>query len=152
MKFLNCIDVSASGLTAQRLRMDTIANNMANAETTRSTDGTGPYKRQVVVFEARDSDYSNSTFQGMLEKQYTSSGGGVRVKAIQEIDETESPFRMVYEPGHPDADEDGYVKYPNVNVVEEMINMISSTKAYEANAKVIEASKNMASRALDIGN
>ncbi len=151
MSFLNCIDVSASGLTAQRLRMDTIANNMANAETTRNADGTGPYKRQVVVFEARESEYPKSAFRGMLEKQYTASGGGVSVKAIKEIDETEEPFRILYEPGNPDADEDGYVKYPNVNVVEEMINMISSTKAYEANAKVIEASKNMALRALDIG-
>ncbi|KUG03586.1 flagellar basal-body rod protein flgc [hydrocarbon metagenome] len=152
MKFLNCIDVSASGLTAQRLRMDTIANNMANAETTRKADGSGPYKRQVVVFEAKESEYPRSVFRGMLEKQYTASGGGVRVRAIQELDEKDAPFRMLYEPGHQDADENGYVKYPNVNVVEEMINMISSTKAYEANAKVIEASKNMAMRALDIGN
>ncbi len=152
MKFLNCIDVSASGLTAQRLRMDTIANNMANAETTRKADGTGPYKRQVVVFQAREAQYPKSVFRGMLEKQYAVSGGGVEVKAIKELDETDVPFRVLYEPGNPDADEDGYVKYPNVNVVEEMINMISSTKAYEANAKVIEASKNMALRALDIGS
>ncbi len=151
MNFLNSIDVSASGLTAQRLRMDTIANNMANVETSRNADGTGPYKRQVVIFGARESEYPKSTFQGMLEKQSAASGGGVRVKEIIELDETDAPFRMVYEPGHPDADEDGYVKYPNVNIVEEMINMISSTKAYEANAKVIEASKNMALRALDIG-
>ncbi len=151
MSFLNCIDVSASGLTAQRLRMDTIANNMANVETTRNADGLGPYKRQVVVFKARESEYPRSTFQGMLEKQYIVSGGGVSVKAIRELDESKAPFRILYEPGHPDADENGYVRYPNVNVVEEMINMISSTKAYEANAKVIEASKNMALRALDIG-
>lgn len=151
MAFLNCIDVSASGLTAQRLRMDTIASNMANAETVRSADGTGPYRRQVVVFQARDNDNSLSSFRGVLNREITSSGVGVRVKEIRSLTEDEAPFRLVYEPGHPDADENGYVKYPNVNIVEEMINMISSTRAFEANSKVIEASRNMAMRALDIG-
>ncbi|HHV16709.1 MAG TPA: flagellar basal body rod protein FlgC, partial [Gelria sp.] len=78
-------------------------------------------------------------------------GTGVRVKEIRSVSENEQPFRRVYDPSHPDADEEGYVNYPNVNIVEEMINMISATRAYEANAKVIEASKSMAMRALDIG-
>lgn len=151
MGYLDSIDISASGLTAQRLRMDTIANNMANVETTRVENGTGPYKRQVVVFEAKDSKVNKSKFRTMLEEKTAAPASGVRVKEIKELQEDEAPFRKVYDPAHPDAGEDGYVNYPNVNIVEEMINMISSSRAYEANAKVIEASKSMAMRALDIG-
>lgn len=151
MRFLDTIDISASGLTAQRLRMDTIANNMANVETTRVQGGTGPYRRQVVVFEARTPRTAGRSFGNVLEKQMEAMGSGVRVKEIREIGENEEPFRRVYDPSHPDADEQGYVNFPNVNIVEEMINMISATRAYEANAKVIEASKSMAMRALEIG-
>jgi len=151
MRFLDTIDISASGLTAQRLRMDTIANNMANVETTRVQGGTGPYRRQVVVFEARTPRTAGRSFGNVLEKQMEAMGSGVRVKEIREISENEEPFRRVYDPSHPDADEQGYVNFPNVNIVEEMINMISATRAYEANAKVIEASKSMAMRALEIG-
>lgn len=161
MRFLDGIDISASGMTAQRLRMDTIASNMANVETTRRANGTGPYRRQVVVFEARN-DIENqaagtnpiaSKFANLLKEQQkaTANGYGVRVKQIREISDTESPFRKVYDPSHPDADENGYVNYPNVNIVEEMTNMISATRAYEANAKVIEAAKAMAVKALEIG-
>jgi flagellar basal-body rod protein FlgC len=151
MPFLSSMDISASGLTAQRLRMDTIANNMANAETTRNSAGTGPYRRQVVVFEARPPQ-SVSKFKGIMQEKLTAQvGNGVRVKEIREVTEAESPYRRVYEPSHPDADEQGYVSYPNVNIVEEMINMISATRAYEANAKAIEATKSMAARALEIG-
>ncbi|MGI5920208.1 MAG: flagellar basal body rod protein FlgC [Syntrophomonadaceae bacterium] len=150
MSFLNSIDVSASGLTAQRLKMDTIANNMANVETTRVQGRTGPYRRQVVVFEARQSP-AQGNFQNILNSQLRATGNGVRVKEIRELSEAESPYRRVYDPSHPDADNEGYVNYPNVNIVEEMINMISSTRAYEANAKVIEATRSMVYRALDIG-
>lgn len=149
MGFFNSIDVSASGLTAQRLRMDTIANNMANVDTTRVANRPGPYRRQVVIFEARPAE--QTSFQDVLKSQFSPAGQGVRVKEIREIGETESPYRKVYDPSNPDAGADGYVNYPNVNIVEEMINMISSTRAYEANAKVIEASTSMAARALDIG-
>jgi flagellar basal-body rod protein FlgC len=151
MRFLDSIDISASGLTAQRLRMDTIASNIANVETTRVQRGAGPYRRQVVVFEARTPGDSNKRFGDILEDKVTSMGSGVRVKEIRQVNENEAPLRRVYDPAHPDADEQGYVNYPNVNIVEEMINMISATRAYEANAKVIEASKSMAMRALDIG-
>lgn len=152
MNFLNCMDVSASGLTAQRLRMDTIASNMANVETTRTADGKGPYKRQVVLFEARTAETGKKSFSSLLKENYLgAAGNGVRVAAIKELDETDTPFRKVYDPTHPDADQEGYVSYPNVNIVEEMINMISANRAYEANAQVIEASKSMALRALDIG-
>lgn len=151
MRFLDSIDISASGLTAQRLRMDTIANNMTNVETTRVQNGNGPYRRQVVVFEARTPRTTRKSFGNMLEEQVETMGSGVRVKEIRQIGENEAPLRRVYDPSHPDADAQGYVNYPNVNIVEEMINMISATRAYEANAKVIEASKSMAMRALDIG-
>ncbi len=149
MRFLNSIDVSASGLTAQRLKMDTIASNMANVETTRVNGEKGPYRRQVVVLEARQNKASGS-FNTILEEQVATQAG-VRVKEIRELSENEAPYRKVYDPSHPDADADGYVNYPNVNIVEEMLNMIASTRAYEANAKVIEATKSMALRALDIG-
>ncbi len=152
MRFLDTIDISASGLTAQRLRMDTIASNMANVETTRVQNGRGPYRRQVVVFEARTPRVPESrSFESIMEEKMSNMGSGVRVKEIRSVNENEQPFRKVYDPSHPDADEQGYVNYPNVNIVEEMINMISATRAYEANAKVIEASKSMAMRALDIG-
>jgi len=152
--FLNSIDTSASGLTAQRLRMDTIASNMANVETTRVDNRTGPYRRQVVVFEARNASAPKKHFQKFLEEQsqtFNAANSGVRVKQIREINENEAPYRRVYDPSHPEADNEGYVNYPNVNIVEEMINMISATRAYEANAQVIEATKSIAMRALDIG-
>lgn len=150
MGFLDAIDVSASGLTAQRLRMDTIANNMANVETTRTVSG-GPYKRQVVVFEARRNPQKASSFKNILAGQSAQIGAGVRVKEIKAIDTDKVPFRRVYDPGHPDADQEGYVNYPNVNIVEEMVNMISATRAYQANAQAVEATRNMALRALEIG-
>ncbi|CFX64528.1 Flagellar basal-body rod protein FlgC [Syntrophomonas zehnderi OL-4] len=149
MKFLSSIDVSASGLTAQRLKMDTIASNMANVETTRVSGGQGPYRRQVVVLETQPPKISRP-FKGVLQNEIDALTG-VRVKEIRELDDNEAPFRKVYDPSHPDADAAGYVNYPNVNVVEEMINMIAATRAYEANAKVIESTRSMALRALDIG-
>ncbi|SHG58538.1 flagellar basal-body rod protein FlgC [Thermosyntropha lipolytica DSM 11003] len=150
MGFLDSINISASGLTAQRLRMDTIANNMANVDTTRTEKG-GPYRRQVVVLEARTTGGNNNDFRSVLEAKRAKIGSGVRVREIREISENEAPLRRVYDPSHPDADAEGYVNYPNVNIVEEMVNMISATRSYEANAKVIEATKSMALRALDIG-
>lgn len=150
MGFLDSINISASGLTAQRLRMDTIASNMANVDTTRTEKG-GPYRRQVVVLEARTPNVSKASFRTILDEKRSKIGMGVRVKEIREVSENEAPFRRVYDPSHPDADENGYVSYPNVNIVEEMVNMISATRSYEANARVIEAAKSMALRALDIG-
>ncbi|MEQ8173510.1 MAG: flagellar basal body rod protein FlgC [Syntrophomonadaceae bacterium] len=148
MGFLDAMDISASGLTAQRLRMDTISSNLANAESTRTADGAGPYRRQVVVFEAKKQ--APSPFATMLGEKMNSAGG-VRVKEIRQLSDAEAPFRKVYEPGHPDADAQGYVSYPNVNVVEEMINLVSSTRSYQANAQVIDGIKAMALKALEIG-
>lgn len=151
MRFLNSIDVSASGLTAQRLRMDTIASNITNAETTRGADGK-PYRRQVVLLEAQGTaPQRKARFGQILDQEIHNPAQGVRVREIRSISEDEAPFRKVYEPGHPDAGPDGYVNYPNVNIVEEMINMISTARAYEANSKVIESTRAMALRALDIG-
>ncbi len=144
MRFLNTVDISASGMTAQRLRMDVIANNLANVNTTRTPKG-GPYRRQVVIFESRTP--SSRSFRDLFNA-YIEGEAGVRVKAIRE---DTSPFKRVYDPGNPDADEDGYVNLPNVNVVSEMVDMISATRAYEANVSVIEATKNMAMKALEIG-
>jgi flagellar basal-body rod protein FlgC len=140
------IDVSATGLTAERLRMDIISKNIANANTTRTSSGT-PYRRQVPIFKEAS---TNVSFQQHLDaaKNGIVGGSGVEVTAVKE---DKSPFKKVYDPGHPDADKDGYVQMPNVDIVAEMINMISSTRAYEANVTCINSSKSMAMKALEIG-
>ncbi|MGE5422210.1 MAG: flagellar basal body rod protein FlgC [Ignavibacteriales bacterium] len=145
MGFLNGIDICASGLTAQRLRMDVISNNLSNATTTRTEKG-GPYRRQTVVFEAR-ADKSGE-FGSILQNEINKYGGGVRVTAVRE---DTAPFRRVYEPSNPDADQEGYVSYPNVNVVAEMVDMISATRSYEANVTAMNSIKAMALKAIDIG-
>jgi flagellar basal-body rod protein FlgC len=127
------MDISASGLTAQRIRLDTIANNLANAETTRTSSGT-PYRRQVPVFKE-------------VFNQSLGVFGGVEVVTIVK---DQSPFRVVYDPGHPDANVDGYVLYPNVNPVIEMTDMISATRSYEANLSVMNSAKSMFLKALEI--
>lgn len=142
--------ITASALTSQRLRMDVIANNVANAETTRTEAG-GPYQRQQVVFEAKQDSpiLRRSSGQDSIPASVNSTPGqGVRVAAILADD---SPGNRVYDPNHPDADEDGFVTYPNVNVVTEMTDMLSATRSYEANVTVFNALKNLALRALDIG-
>jgi len=132
--------ISASALTAQRLRMDIISSNVANAETTRTAAG-GPYQRQQVVFVA---DAPGLDVTGRVQEP----GQGVRVQAIL-ADAT--PGQRVYDPSHPDADADGFVIYPNVNLATEMTDMLSATRSYEANVTVFNALKNMALRAIDIG-
>lgn len=139
------LNISASGLSAQRLRLDIIANNLANAESTRTQTG-GPYRRQLAVFAARQDGSFNYYMTKALGKW--SPGQGVRVTRI---DEDPSPFQRRYLPGHPDADEEGYVLYPNVNVVTEMVDMISASRSYEANAAAFNASKSMALKALELG-
>lgn len=139
-------DISASGLTAQRLRMDTISNNLANINTTRTPQG-GPYKRQQVVFESRLKD-AIAIQAGNMPQEVESLGQGVRVAAITEDN---TPPMLVYNPGHPDADANGYVKMPNVNTMYEMVDMMSATRAYEANVQAFNATKSMANKALEIG-
>lgn len=142
------IDAAASGLTAERLRMDVISNNIANANTTRTENG-GAYKRRFVVFEPRTREpksFEQTLMRAVgLSKQ---TGEGVRATAIME-DNTQGP--MVYDPSHPDANAEGYVEKPNVSIVAEMVDMITAQRAYEANTTLINAAKGMASKAMEIG-
>ncbi len=145
MGFFTALESSASALTAQRLRMDTISENIANSSTTRTENGT-PYRRKTVIFEAANGNQPFSSYLSKASRERVS--GGVRVSAIVE---DPTPFKSVYDPGHPDADENGMVQMPNVDVVTEMVNMISATRAYEANVTAINTTKSMASKALEIG-
>lgn len=145
MNLFSSMDTSASGLTAERVRMDVISQNIANVNTTRTVQG-GPYKRKLVVFKEIQPDSFKSILDTVKAK-YT--GKGVEVVQIAEDDQT--PLRKVYDPGHPDADQNGYVEYPNVNIVSEMVDMISATRAYEANVTAFNASKSMFQKSLEIG-
>jgi len=146
MSITDSFVISASGLTAERLRMDVISNNIANANTTKTVDG-GPYMRQRVVFEPRGEKMS-FMFPAIFQKSKNASMmQGVKVSGI--IND-QTPPRLVYDPGHPDADKNGYVAMPNVNIVKEMVDMISATRAYEANVTAINSAKTMANKALDI--
>jgi len=136
----SALEVSASGLSAERVRMNTIASNLANARTTRTENGE-PYRRLDPVFEAVALDAS----RGML------ADGGVSQVRVARIVEDQRPGVMVYEPSHPDANGAGYVEYPNVNAVEEMVNMITASRAYEAGVTSIETVKSMARSALELG-
>lgn len=147
MSIFNAINISASGLTAERLRLDTISKNIANANVTRTANG-GPYRRQVVVFKTKDAGTPFSQYLSQAGKGKTFSPGGVEVVGIRNDN---SEFKRVYEPGHPDADEDGYVLMPNVDIITEMVNMISSSRGYEANLTALNATKSMALKALQIG-
>lgn len=144
MGMFNSMNISSSGLTAERLRLDIISKNIANANTTRTANGM-PYRRQTVVFK----EVNQKSFKDMLsDAMEGKTKGGVEVA---EIVEDKSPFKKVYNPGHPDADKEGYVSMPNVNTVSEMVNMISATRSYEANVTAINASKSMLNKALEIG-
>ncbi|UCC68842.1 MAG: flagellar basal body rod protein FlgC [Armatimonadota bacterium] len=127
---MDSFDISASGLSAQRARLDILASNIANVETTRTPAG-GPYRRLLPVFASR-----------------AKNPGGVEMIGIA-VDPRDP--RRVYQPGHPDADADGFVAYPNVNIVEEMVDLVSATRSYQANAAAYNAAKSMAQRALDLG-
>jgi flagellar basal-body rod protein FlgC len=144
MSFLSSLDISASALTAQRLRMDVISENIANSNTTRTASGE-PYRRRMVMFSQRGSTPFSSYFE---DAKSALAGGGVYVSQIVEDD---SPFKLDYNPEHPDADEDGYVRLPNVDEVTEMIDMMSATRSYEANVTALNATKGMAMKALEIG-
>lgn len=146
MGYFSSLEIGASALTAQRLRMDTISQNIANANTTRTEKGT-PYRRRLVVFEERTPNVPFSEYLSKSSKD-TYIGSGVRVAKIME---DSTPFKKVYDPGNPDADSEGYVQMPNVDIITEMVNMISATRAYEANVTSINTSKSMALKALEIG-
>lgn len=142
MNFLDSLAVSASGLRAQRLRMNLIASNLANVNTTRMENGE-PYRRKDVVFEGASSD-----FPSILGDEMDAAAQGVKVVGVVDDD---APFIEKFDPGHPDADPNGFVRLPNVNVVEEMVNMISASRSFEANATAVRTTKDMAGTALDIG-
>jgi len=144
MSFMSGLNISSSGMTAQRLRMDIISQNIANVNTTRDEDG-NVYKRKTVVFSEKDV----TPFGDVLMKTAGTSGSGVKVTEISE--DNESEMRKVYDPSHPDADEDGYVTYPNVNTAQEMTDMIDATRSYEANVTAFNATKNMALKGLEVG-
>ena len=143
MNFLDALHISSSGLSAQRVRMNVISSNLANANTTRTLQG-GPYKRKDVIFAARQ----GSPFENMLKSHNISTLSEVRVVGI--ITDPRPP-QLKYDPQHPDANKQGYVTMPNVNIVEEMVNMISATRSYEASVAAINATKSMALKALEIG-
>lgn len=147
MGYFSSFEISSSALTAQRLRMDVISQNLANVSTTRTETG-DPYRRRTVVFQERSATPSFSSYLTDASRQKLGIGSGVRVSAIVEDD---TPFREVYDPGHPDADENGIVRMPNVDTVTEMVNMISATRAYDANITAMNATKGMAMKALEIG-
>lgn len=144
MDFMTALDIGASALTAERTHMNIISMNLANAKTTRTAEG-GAYRRRSVFMEATEVDASFSKqMQSALDREMR----GVRVQGIA-IDQR--PPKMVFEPAHPDANEDGYVAYPDINVVEEMANMMTSQRGYEANVATVETIKAMYTKALEIG-
>lgn len=143
--FLTGMRISSSGMAAQRMRMNTIASNIANINTTQTPEG-GPYRRKDVVFEAMP-DAKNF---GEIITSTDPAGSFQRVQVTDVISDRKAPL-LKYEPDHPDANADGYVAYPNINLMEEMTNMIQASRSYEANVTAVQASKDMALSALEIG-
>ena len=150
MGLFDSLEISATGLTAERLRMDVTAENLANAQTTRGADG-GPYRRKEVVLQqaASGADFGSQLRSAMVGGggRASSTPGGVEVA---EIAADPNPPKMVYDPGHPDANAQGYVAMPNVDSVTEMVDLISSSRAYEANVTAMQASKQMFTKTLDL--
>lgn len=144
MGFFRSLDISSSGLTAQRMRMDVIAENIANVSTTRTAAG-GPYRRRYTEFAPIEGQSFQSIYSDSLN---SAAGGGVRVTAINE---DQSDLKLVYDPTNADAGADGYVRMPNVDIAQEMVDMISAQRAYEANVTALNAMKAMALKALEIG-
>lgn len=145
MGLFQSFDICASGMTAERFRMDTIAENIANVRTTRTEDGT-PYRRKIVTFEEKT---KSSAFADVLQGKQAFLGNGVKVSKISE--DYENDFIAEYDPSNPDADEYGYVYYPNVNTVTEMTNLIDASRAYEANVTAFQAVKSMAQTGITAG-
>lgn len=144
MDFMTALDIGASGLKAQRASLNVISMNLANARTTRTLDGT-PYQRKSISLESTP---VYSPFDQAMSDQMNRELHGVKVTGIVQ---DKRPFRQVYEPGHPDANEQGYVTYPDINVVEEMTNMMTTMRGYEANVQTIQSVKSMFNKALTIG-
>ncbi len=143
MDIFQTMKISSSALKAQQIRLNTISSNLANIETTRTPEG-GPYKKKAVVFRPTEPD----SFAGHLDRTMGVTGQGVEV---EEIVTDQSPPKTIYDPSHPDAREDGYVALPNINLLEEVADMMSASRNYEANVTVIQSAKRMALKALEIG-
>ncbi|MCR5655589.1 MAG: flagellar basal body rod protein FlgC [Lachnospiraceae bacterium] len=148
MNMFSAFNINASGLTAQRYRMDVIAENLANVDTTRTADGT-PYRRKVVTFAEKGT--SVPSFSDHLRKA-TGAYAGNGVKVVGTFEDTETDLIEAYDPSHPDANENGYVFYPNVNVVTEMTDLIDASRSYEANATAFNATKSIATKGLEMGS
>ncbi len=144
MSAINGMNISASGMTAQRLRMDIISQNIANVNTTRDENG-NPYRKKSVVFAEKNV----TPFGDVLMKTEGVAGNGVKVTSI--IEDKDSDMRKVYDPTHPDSDDEGYVTFPNVNIVQEMTDLIDATRSYEANVTAFNATKNMSLKGLEVG-
>lgn len=144
MDLIKCMDIAASGMTAQRTRLNVISMNLANANTTKTEDGT-PYRRKTSIFQTAP---INKDFENELKNSMDNEIFGVEVSRIAPVP---GDMKKVFDPSHPDADEDGYLHLPNVNLVEEMVQMLNANRSYEANAAVIKAAKDMATKALQIG-
>jgi flagellar basal-body rod protein FlgC len=142
MDFMKTMTMSASGMSAQRLRMNVISSNLANANSTETAEG-GPYRRKDVVFKATELRKFGEELDSALDRKLR----GVKVSRMVQ---DRTPFRLVYNPSHPHADEDGFVRMPNVNLIQEMANMIDASRSYEANLAVLNTSKNMALKALEL--
>lgn len=142
MDIFNTFKVSASALKAHKIRLDTISSNIANVETTSTPEG-GPYKKKSVYFQSKPLSFS--------EQLDASTRNAVQGVEVTRIIEDPDPPRQVYKPGHPDADENGYVAMPNVSVLKEMVDMMSATRSYQANVTTIKSAKRMALKALEIG-
>ncbi|MEJ2200983.1 MAG: flagellar basal body rod protein FlgC [Desulfuromonadaceae bacterium] len=142
MDVFDSLKISSSALRAQQLRLNTISSNLANVETTRTPEG-GPYRKREVVFQSTDQPFARQLEQSLK--------GSVQGVEVSEIRTSEVPPKIVYNPSHPDADADGNVAMPNINVLDEMVDMTSATRAYEANVTAIKAAKRMALKALEIG-
>ncbi len=143
MGFLNSMNISASALTAQRQRLDIISENIANIDTTRTENG-GPYRRKMVVFQANEED----SFQKILNSKRKTQKGGV---SVTEVVEDQREFKPVYDPEHPDADENGYVMMPNVELIKETIDAMAASRSYDANITAFNVMKMMAQKALEVG-
>ena len=146
MSFLSAFNTSVSGMTAQRQRVNTISENIANAETTRTPQG-GPYRRREVILASVAND---RTFEEELLSQDRSVSTSTEVKVVGIVQDERPPI-LRFEPGHPDANEEGYVEMPNVNIMEEMVNLMSANRSYEATTAAFNATKNMVQSALDLG-
>lgn len=139
MDILDTFQISASGLAAERVRLQTVASNLANARTTRTAEG-GPYQRRQPVFEATPL----AEFGHLFDRELSSV-------TVREVHVAQSPGRLVHDPGHPDADAEGWVRYPDIDILSEMVDLMNTSRTYEANASVLETTRDLAMRALELG-